>query len=162
MLPALHTTTVGAQSALVCGGPLAGWLLWVALGRHRSPLRVVGTEALPAGVHLVLAQVTGTEENLRQIGQLAEIAAEQQKSLLLVYVVPVPRRQPFGLPGPGAKLQAEAALEQARQAAAAQGAAVRTLAQPGRRVWPALMLAARREGAGAIMAAPRRSRRRLL
>ncbi len=150
----LHALPTSTMAAVVLGGPLASWLLWVAFGRHAPGVQTLTTARVPASAHLVLVWVTDTPESLYQVDQVAAVAAQQQQALLLAYLIIVPPDLPLDAPLPEAEAHAELVVEHARAIAAAHDVLVRTQVRRARETAPALAALARDERAEVIVGPP--------
>jgi nucleotide-binding universal stress UspA family protein len=91
---------------------------------------------------LILVPTTGSTYSQRGVELACRLAEEQGASILLVYVIEVPRTLPLGAPLENAEQEASAALEIGRQVVALHNLPVRTIIQRARAAGDGIIAAA--------------------
>ena len=151
MTPSFQTSIVGIIIAATFGMAMAGVMLWM----FRVP-RAISADVAKARrsldiARLVLVPATGSPYSQRGVELACRLAQEQGASILLVYVIEVPRTLPLGAPLEQAEEEAREALETGRSVVKLHALPVSTLVHRAREAGDGIIAAAKHHNADLIV-----------
>ncbi len=114
MTDPLHVSPLGTILAAAFAIPMAALLLWMLRLPRPVPQGVARAVRSVGAVHTILVPILEHYYSERAVELASRLGEMQKASILLGYVMEVPRTLSLGVPLPGAEEGANAALEQAR------------------------------------------------
>jgi nucleotide-binding universal stress UspA family protein len=140
--PTFETSVAGIVIALVFGAALSTVMLWM----FRVP-RAVSADVAKARrsldrARLILVPTTGSSYSQRGVELACRLAQEQGASILLVYVIEVPRTLPLSAPLARAEEEASSALDTATEVVALHSLPVRSVIHRARTAGDGIIAAA--------------------
>jgi nucleotide-binding universal stress UspA family protein len=151
MTPAFETSIPGIAIAIVFGVALSTVMLWMFRVPGAVSADVAKARRSLDRARLILVPTTGSAYSQRGVELACRLAQEQEASILLLYVIEVPRTLPLNAPLEHAEEEAGNALETARQVVALHSLPVRSVIHRARTAGDGIVAAATHHRADLIV-----------